>query len=75
MLNESSYKFVDISSEKYRKYTFPSGNIIIITKPTHLAVSDNGHRVLDANNVSHYIPLGWEHLEWEVEEGEPNFVK
>lgn len=76
MKNESGLKFVDISSEKYRTYFFSTDKWVTITNPTHLNVSaSGGHRVFDAQGVSHYIPKGWHHLMWEAKEGSPNFVK
>lgn len=74
-INKSDNEFVDISSELYRTYTFPNKEKVIIQKPLKLSVSKNGHRVWDVQNKSHYIPIGWIHLEWQVEEGKPNFVK
>jgi len=76
MKNESGLIFKDISSEKYRTYEWGNGDKIIITKPTHLNVSESGgHRLLDDTGKSHYIPSGWIHLSWEVYSGSPNFVK
>ena len=73
--NATSLAFTDISSELYREYEFPGGNKVRIDLPYKLNVSKNGHRVWDANETSHYIPMGWIHLQWEVREGQPNFVK
>jgi hypothetical protein len=74
-VNESGLDFTDISSEKYREYLFPNGISIRIEGPQFLNVSKSGgHRILDINQRSHYIPSGWIHLQWEVFEGEPNFV-
>lgn len=76
MKNESGLKFVDISSEKYRTYFFSADKWVMIENPTHLHVSaSGGHRVFDAQGLSHYIPKGWIHLMWEAKEGQPNFVK
>lgn len=75
MKNETNLEFSDISSEKYRSYTFPEGEVVI-NNPVHLNVSESGgHRILDNSNISHYIPPGWIHLQWEAKEGCPNFVK
>ena len=73
--NESGLEFSDISSELYREYEFPGGNVKIST-PTHLNVSaSGGHRVFDATGVSHYVPAGWIHLYWVARDTSPNFVK
>lgn len=79
MKNLSKHVFTPIESEEFREYTFPApqGRFVKvrITKPTHLSVSESGgHRVLDAEGVSHYIPSGWVHLSWKAKEGQPNFV-
>lgn len=59
------YEKVDLSdNEEYRIYEFPSGAKICIDKPQFLIISDNGHRVYDAEKISHYIPYGWIHLYW-----------
>jgi len=73
LINKSNYDFTDISSEQYRSYEFID-KVIIIKKPAFLAVSKSGHRILDEEGVSHYIPYGWKHLSWKVKEGEPHFV-
>ena len=76
MINNSGLDFTEIDSEKYRTYEYSDGYSITIDEPTHLNVSaSGGHRVLDKNKVSHYIPSGWKHLYWEAFEGKPNFVK
>jgi len=64
---------IDISSEVYRLYRFPKGETVMIKKPMILIVSDNGHRVIDKEGYSHYIPYGWIHLKFKVEKGESHF--
>ena len=74
MKNESTHKFVDISTEQFREYVFANG-CVMIDEPTHLSVSKSGgHRLLDADGVSHYIPAGWIHLRWRAKSGAANFV-
>jgi len=73
--NQSSNAFVDISSEQFRTYRFPSGDEVTIESPTHLSVSTSGHRLFDASGVSHYVPKGWIHLKWKAKDGSPHFVK
>lgn len=75
MINESGLVFNEIKTEKYRCYKWSDGFIINIKQPTHLHVSVSGHRLLDKEGKSHYIPNGWKHLYWEAYDGEPNFVK
>jgi hypothetical protein len=72
--NTSGLDFKDISSEQWREYTFPEGQAVRVVKPLKLYVSDNGHRILDAEGVSHYVPFGWIHLKWLAKDGEPHFV-
>jgi hypothetical protein len=74
--NQSSNEFTDISSESYRKYIWESGAWIIIDKPQYLSVSKSGgHRLLDLEGKSHYIPPTWIHLLWKVKDGMPHFIK
>ena len=72
-------KFDDISGEEYRTYEFseerlPDGRIrpaalITIPKPQWLHVSSSGgHRLVDVEGKSHYIPCGWKHLWWEAQD-------
>ncbi len=72
--NESEYSFTDISSEEYREYDF-DGVDVRIDDPVGLAVSDNGHRIVDGNGVSHYIGFDGFYFCWKSGEGEPHFVK
>ncbi|MCK9532506.1 MAG: hypothetical protein M0R77_18495 [Gammaproteobacteria bacterium] len=73
--DESGLNWNDISSEDYRVYEFADTQIKI-QSPLKLNVSrSGGHRIFDANGVSHYIPGGWRHLYWEARPGSPNFVK
>lgn len=73
--NESGLQFDDISGEVWREYTFNNCTTVRINNPVALNVSNNGHRILDNGGVSHYIPLGWIHLCWQVQEGKPHFIK
>lgn len=74
--NDSDNVFTDISSEAYRTYEFPKGDLVTITKPLKLSVSrSGGHRVFDEGGTSHYVPKGWIHLHWKPREGQANFVK
>jgi hypothetical protein len=81
MKNESKLEFIDISTELYRTYVFPTKVSPVqvievrINEPTHLHVSKSGgHRVLDKSGKSHYITNGWIHLYWEVLPDAPNFI-
>jgi hypothetical protein len=74
--NETDLVFIDISSEQYRIYEFlPDFDDVVINSPIALNVGANGHRILDAQGVSHYVANGWKHLYWEVKENQPHFVK
>jgi len=74
--NATDLEFSDISSEQWREYSFLGGNTVRIDAPLRLNVSaSGGHRLFDAEGVSHYIPAGWIHLKWVVRDGAPNFVK
>ena len=67
--------FDDISTERYREYVFHNANIRI-EQPQWLNVSaSGGHRLIDGSGISHYIPSGWVHLFWEVEDNAFYFVR
>lgn len=58
-----------IDHEKYRVYVFPNNEIVTIVEPAVLNVSKSGgHRIVDSENVSHYIPYKWLHLYWETDD-------
>lgn len=74
--NQSGLDFTDISSEEFREYLFGKHRRVRIDKPLWLHVSSSGgHRILDSDGISHYIPLTWFHLYWKAKEGQPHFVK
>ena len=74
--NQSGLEFSDVSSEMFRCYTFPAGDVVRIDAPQRLHVSaSGGHRIFDAAGVSHYVPAGWIHLKWEARTGAPHFVQ
>ena len=76
MKNDSELEFKLIVAERRRTYEWADGYKLTISYPQYLNVSPSGgHRILDAEDVSHYIPNGWRHLSWTVFEGAPNFVK
>jgi len=73
--NETNLKFTDISTEAVRRYQYLVENITI-DNPIALNISKaGGHRILDGQGLSHYIPKGWIHLTWKAKEGAPHFVK
>jgi hypothetical protein len=74
--NSSENVFTDISSEEWRLYEFESGAKILIKSPTHLSVSKiGGHRLLDEDGISHYVPATWIHIAWKAKDDKPHFVK
>jgi len=76
MKNDSGLIFTVITTEKYRTYEWGDGFVVTIKEPTHLNVSKSGgHRLLDKEGKSHYVPSGWKHIYWEVFDGKSNFVK
>ena len=64
----------DISSEESRCYEFGGGRgQVTIEAPKLIHVSKSGgHRILDSNGRSYYVPTGWICLSWK---GSPPFVK
>lgn len=73
--NATKYEFTDISSEKSRIYHFPGDERVVIDAPQFLNTGRSGHRVVDGEGNSHFVPKGWLHLTWKVKDGEPHFVK
>jgi len=56
--------------------TLSDAHIVRIDNPRWLYVAPSGsHRIIDKDGRSHYIPYGWKHLWWKVEEGKPEPVK
>lgn len=75
-INESGLEFTDISTEAVRRYHYKGGDTVEIPNPLWLNVSrSGGHRVFDAQGVSHYIPKGWIELTWVAKPGAAHFVK
>jgi hypothetical protein len=72
--NDTEYEFADISTEKRRVYDFGGVNTVI-ENPQWLAVSDNGHRILDSDGICHYIGYSGVYFYWQVEDNQPHFVK
>ena len=64
----------DISIETYREYRFPDNEIVYIDEPVKLSISDNGHRIVDAAGVGHYIPKGWIHLAFGAKDGKDPYI-
>jgi hypothetical protein len=55
--------------------TYFQGDKIKIEFPLYLSVSKSGgHRLFDANGISHYVPPTWIHLTWKSKEGSPHFI-
>ena len=71
--------WTDISSEKWRAYRMWIDGVEVIEtidNPLKLHVSaSGGHRILDAEGISYYIPPKWSRITWEPNENEPHFVK
>jgi len=62
-------EWANCDHEIYRTYVFPDGKTVTIERPVLLNVSKSGgHRLLDANDKSHYIPYKWIHLYWETDD-------
>lgn len=73
-INTSENNFRDVSSEEFREYIFPGGDIVRIERPIRLHVSArNAHRVFTADGMSHYITSGWLHLRWKAKPGAAHF--
>ncbi len=67
--------FKDISSEAWREYRFPKGETVRIESPIKLHVSaSGGHRVADAQGLSHYVAPSWLSITWRPRDGADDFV-
>ena len=72
--NTTPLPFRELVGEVWRRYTFPDNTVVTVNAVRYLAVVDNGnHFLLDATGRSHFIPSGWNHLEWTVEPDAPHF--
>lgn len=66
--------FASLENESFRVYEFDGGTQVRIENPVAVSLSSSGgHRILDGEGVSHYIPPTWIHLYWMVKEGKPHF--
>lgn len=74
--NKSGLEFSDISTEISRQYQFPGDEFVTVNNPVALNVSDSGgHRLLDEDGLSHYIPSGWIRITWCAKPNAPHFVQ
>jgi hypothetical protein len=73
--NNPDLNFKSLEDEIFRVYEFTDGSKIRIDGPVALDVSKSGgHRILDTKGISHYIPSGWVHPYWKVQEGKLPFA-
>lgn len=71
-IDQMDLEWNDILTNEYREYLFPDGFVVRVDNPMRLNVSESGgHRILDADGMSWYIPSGWRALRWI---GDPHFV-
>ena len=69
-------EFTDISSELYRIYHYPDKSTVRINEPLFFNVSKSGsHRLIDSKGMSHWVKIGFNHIEWHTRSGKPYFVK
>ena len=73
-LNESGYKFIDISNERVREYHFMD-RILRIDEPFALYISESGgQRVVSKRGRCCYIPSGFLWIEWKTYTDKPHFT-
>jgi len=54
--------------EKQRIYFFPNGEKIVLVEVTHFLARQSGsHRLKTNDGKLHIVPLGWIHIEIDVE--------
>jgi hypothetical protein len=73
LVNETDRKFIDISHEKVRIYSWGRNKEIRIENPQWLSIGARGHRVVDGTGKAHFIQNGWLEVSWEPKEGAPQF--
>lgn len=62
-------KFFDLTGERWREYTFPGYDTIMITGSLAGARGADGtHFLLTADGHGHEIPSSWIHLEWDSDD-------
>ena len=62
--------FNSLESEEYRIYFFPKGEERRIDYPVAINVSrSGGHKIIDGDGITHYIPKGWIELVWKARDG------
>jgi len=66
---------LDVSSEAYRTYTFPGGELVTVIEPQTLWVkkgpAGDSHRIALANGNGVYVRAGWLKIEWANKPGSP----
>lgn len=56
-----------IETEEYRIYLFDGGESVKIDNPVKLNISDSGgHRIVDSEGISYYIPPYWNCIKWKA---------
>jgi hypothetical protein len=64
-----------VTSELWREYVWEDGFTYKVTLPERLYVkrkeSGDSHRVVDADGVVHYVPVGWRILRWTNKPNQP----
>ena len=66
----ANMSFSSLESEKSRIYHFPNDEKRVIVDPIAINVSrSGGHKVIDAEGITHYIPKGWLELTWKAKDG------
>lgn len=69
------WEIVDISSEEFRIYTYANGGKFRITKPVTLyLLNGGGHRVVDAEGVTHRPERNYVGISWKPKKDQPPFV-
>jgi len=51
-------------NETHRTYVWPGGDTLTIYGPRLLVVTDNGHRLIDEEDVVYYVAYGWLYIKW-----------
>lgn len=65
---------IDVQEEVYREYTYADGEKFRINFPQYVYVlADGGHRIVDADGVTHRPERGFVGISWKPKNGAPPF--
>jgi len=74
-IDTTGRSYLDVSHTVARTYHYNGGSMYLIQEPAWISFSHDGHRIIDVDNVSHWVKTdGLVAITWLPKEGEPNFI-